>query len=158
MRKNTVRSRINTVWTGYRKDILLAAAVLAAVVVLLFLYQGRNGKDAEESADGVLEITVDGEVYGRYPLNQEQEINLVTAYGKNTVVIEDDTAYVIEADCLDKICVEMQKISRDGEMICCLPHRLILTVRGAENVGYDAIAYDCENGSAICCSPVKIAL
>lgn len=140
MHKNSDKSGINNFWSCYKKDIILAAAVLAAAVVLLLVYQVQHNSERGESIGGVLEITVDGELYGVYPLDQNQEINVVSSYGKNTVVIEDDTAYVTEADCPDKICVGMQKISRDGEMICCLPHRLILTVRGTESAGYDAVA------------------
>ena len=110
-------------------------AVLAAALISGFVFWQDGGKKQAGNAEGVLEVTVDGEVYGRYPLDREQEINVVTVYGKNTVVIEGGTAYVTEADCPDKICVGMQKISCDGEMICCLPHRLILTVRGTESAG-----------------------
>jgi len=124
-----------------RKDFILVAAVLAAAVILAFVYQDGNGKKKGESIGGVLEITVDGEIYGTYPLDQEQEINVVSSYGRNTVAIEANAAYVTEADCPDKICEGMRKISRDGEMICCLPHRLLLTVRDAENAKYDAVTY-----------------
>lgn len=129
----------------HKKDMCLVGAVLAAALISGFVFWHNSEKDRAKNTEGVLEVTVDGELYGRYPLNREQEIDVVTSYGKNTVVIEDDTAYVTEADCPDKICVGMQKISRDGEMICCLPHRLILTVRGTESAGYDAVAYDHDN-------------
>ena len=140
MQKDSGKSDANMFWRRYKKDIILAAAVMAAAVVLLLVSQARGGKNGEESG-GVLEITVDGEVYGVYPLNQEQEINVISSYGKNTVLIEQNTAHVAEADCPDRICEGMQKISREGEVICCLPHRLFLTVRGGENAGYDAVAY-----------------
>ena len=125
----------------YKKDLFLVAAVLAAAVILLLIYQDRNGKNREESIGGVLEITVDGEVYGTYPLEKDQKIEVVSSYGRNTVIIEQNTAYVTEADCPDKICEGMQRISHDGEMICCLPHRLFLTVRGTESAEYDAVVY-----------------
>lgn len=134
--KRYINKRIRqSILASHKKDLCLVGAVLAAALIAGFVFWYDSGKDIAKNTEGVLEITVDGEVYGRYPLNQEQEINVVTAYGKNTVVIEDDTAYVTEADCPDKICVEMQKISHDGEMICCLPHRLILTVRGKGSAG-----------------------
>lgn len=125
----------------YKKDLFLVAAVLAAAVILLLIYQGKNGKSREERIGGVLEITIDGEVYGTYPLEKEQEIEVVSSYGRNTVVIEQNTAYVTKADCPDKICEGMQRISHDGEMICCLPHRLFLRVRGTESAEYDAVVY-----------------
>lgn len=140
MHKNSDKSSTNKFWSCYKKDIILAAAVLAAAVVLLLVYQIQHNSERGESIGGVLEITVDGELYGVYLLNQEQEIDIVSSYGKNTVVIEQNTAYMAQADCPDRICEGMQKISRDGEIICCLPHRLFLTVRG-DSAEYDAVAY-----------------
>lgn len=125
----------------YKKDLILVAAVLAAAVILLLIYQGRNGKSKEESTGGVLEITVDGEVFGTYPLEKEQEIDVVSSYGRNTVIIEQGMAYVTEADCPDKICAGMPRISKDGEIICCLPHRLFLKVKSEKSAEYDAVAY-----------------
>ena len=105
------------------------AAVLAVTLISGFLFWGRSGGKAD---GGIVEITIDGEVYGAYPLTEAQEVNMVSSYGKNTVVIEAGEAYVREADCPDKICVGIGKISRDGETICCLPHRLILTIERRE--------------------------
>lgn len=122
----------------HKKDICLAAAVLAAAIVLLFIYRGRSGENGEENGSTV-EITVDGEVYGTYPLDAEREIDVLTDYGRNTVVIQGGRAYMKEADCPDKICEGMREIARDGESICCLPHRLFLTVRNKEAADYDAV-------------------
>ncbi len=141
MNKSSDDHRINKFWKLYKKDLMLVAAVLAAAVISALVYQSRNGSADRENTGGVLEITIDGEIYGTYPLDQEQEINVVSSYGRNTVVIEQNRAYVTEADCPDKVCEGMQKIIHDGDMICCLPHRLFLTVRGGGSAEYDAVAY-----------------
>ncbi len=124
----------------YKRDLVFAAAVLAAAVVLwiCFWIGGRKKTGAE---GGVLEITIDGELCGEFPLNEDTEQIISSSYGSNTVVIEQGGAYVKEADCPDKICVRMHKITNEGEVICCLPHRLFLTVRGGEDAAYDTIAY-----------------
>ena len=128
------------VWTCYKRDILLAAAVLAAAAVL-GLYFRMGNRNKAETEKGVLEITIDGELYGNFPLKEDKEMIVTSSYGSNTVVIEQGRAYVKEADCPDKICVGMQEIKGDGEIICCLPHRLFLTVREGEDVGVDVIVY-----------------
>lgn len=130
----------NTLWRQYKKDLILAAAVLAAAAIsgLYFWIGGRNKAETE---GGMLEITIDGELYGEFPLDEDKEMVVTSSYGSNTVVIEQGRAYVTGADCPDKICEGMQKIARDGEIICCLPHRLFLTVRGGEEAAYDAVAY-----------------
>ena len=58
---------------------------------------------------------------GTFPLNG----------GTNILVIENGEAWVSEADCPDKVCMGMGKISRNGEFIACLPNRLLVVVEGA---------------------------
>ena len=124
----------------YKKDLILVAAVLAAAVIL-GLYFWIDGRSKTKTEGGVLEITIDGELYRSFPLNEDKEMVITSSYGSNIVVIEQGRAYVKEADCPDKICVGMKEITSDGEIICCLPHRLFLTVRDREDAGYDAVAY-----------------
>lgn len=124
-----------------KKDICLAAAVLTAALVCGLVFWGDNSKKKGGMESSVLEITIDGELYGNFPLNEDMEGTITTSYGSNTVVIEQGLAYVREADCPDKICAGMPRISQDGEMICCLPHRLFLAVRADKDSGYDAVVY-----------------
>ena len=124
-----------------QKDFIFVAAVLVATIILGVVFWIRGSRSVTKTAGGVLEITIDGELYGSYPLKQEREIEVVSSYGRNMVVIEDGKAFVKEADCPDKICVGMPKIAQEGEMICCLPHRLFLNVKNEEDGGLDVVAY-----------------
>lgn len=112
---------------AYRKDLCLAAAVLMAALVLGLYFRGAVGQQTESGGD-MLEITIDGVPYGTFPLDEDREMTVTSSYGSNIVVIEAGRAFVREADCPDRICVGMSEISRDGGVICCLPHRLILAV------------------------------
>lgn len=141
MRRNSGKANASKFWSFNKKDVILVAVVLAAAVVLLSVYQLGNGRNDEETAGGVLEITIDGELYGNFSLSEDREMVITSPYGNNTVVIEQGRVFVKEADCPDRICVEMQEISSDGGIICCLPHRLYLTMRVGESAGYDAVAY-----------------
>lgn len=141
MKKYLDKEGNRSFFSAHSKDICLVAAVLTAALVLGLVFRHDNGKNRAGNADGVLEITIDGELYGTFPLKEDMETTVATSYGSNTVVIEQGKAYVREADCPDKICAGMPKISRDGEIICCLPHRLFLTVRKKRDGGYDAITY-----------------
>lgn len=123
-----------------KKDLFFVAAVLA-VAVVTGVYFRLRGSNMAEAENGMLEITIDGELFGNFPLNEDKELVVTSIYGSNTVTIEQGIAYVKEADCPDKVCVGMPEIAHDGEIICCLPHRLFLTVRGGEEAAYDAVAY-----------------
>lgn len=54
----------------------------------------------------------------------------------------DQRVRVIEADCPDQIDVKQGYISRVGEIIVCLPNKLIIEIKGlAEEDDIDIISY-----------------
>ena len=124
-----------------QKDFIFAAAVLVAALILGVVFWIRRGGSEAEIAGGILEIRIDGALYGSYSLSEGREVDVVSSYGRNAVVIEGGRAFVKEADCPDKICVGMPKISQEGEVICCLPHRLFLSVKSGEDGGLDVVVY-----------------
>ena len=80
-------------------------------------------------------MTVDGVEVGRYPLSKSGTFPLNG--GTNILVVENGEAWVTEANCPDKICMAMGKISRNGEFIACLPNRLLIVVEGGEKSSVD---------------------
>ncbi len=117
---------------SYRRDLLLVAVLLLAALVLLFVTRGSQKK--ETGAEAV--VTVDGTEIGRYPLSRDGRYSLNN--GSNLLIVENGEAWVSEANCPDKICMGMGKISRNGEFIACLPNRLIIVIEGGESSGLDA--------------------
>ncbi len=115
-----------------RFDVIFIAVVLIAAAVcfaaLHFLKQ-----DGE-----TVQIMVDGSLYEEVPLAQEQTITVENALGVNKVVISGGKVTVESADCPDKICVRQGSISKSGETIICLPHKLVVAVKGRK--GVDAMA------------------
>lgn len=106
-----------------RNDLLFIIALMVTVMLagaaLFFL---RSEGDA-------VTVTVDGVVYGTYPLAEDTAVDLPTyGNGHNRLVIRDGVALMENADCPDRICVAHRPISRQGESIVCLPHRVVVTV------------------------------
>ena len=62
------------------------------------------------------------------PLSEDREELLTTPYGINRVKIEGGKVRVTEADCPDKLCVYHPAATRSGEMIVCLPHKLVVQI------------------------------
>ena len=58
-----------------------------------------------------------------------EEIVIADEDGTNTIRIEGETIAVIHADCPDLVCVHMGKASKKGDVIACLPHRLLIEVK-----------------------------
>ena len=111
----------------YTRDLIIVAVLLAAVLGLFFLMRSRQARDTGSGAMAV--VTVDGKEIGRYPLRKSGTFPLNG--GTNILVVENGEAWVSEADCPDKVCMGMGKISRNGEFIACLPNRLLIVVEGA---------------------------
>lgn len=122
-----------------RNDLLLSGIFLAAALAVLFF----QNFFMQEKGDFVT-VTQDGEVIGQYSLWENRTIPLEKEHGYNLLVIENGSAKMAEADCPDKLCVKQRRISRSGESLICLPHKLIVTVdrKGQkETSGVDSVTY-----------------
>ncbi len=78
-------------------------------------------------------ITVQGEIYDTIELTGHQgrdEIVIETSLGKNIIEIVDEKIGMYEADCPDKVCYVPEYVSKSGETIVCLPHRVVIEVKG----------------------------
>ena len=84
-------------------------------------------------------VTVDGREVGRYPLSEDVTVTIGEA-DYNVLQIADGQAAVTEANCGDHTCVRTGAVSRAGETIVCLPHRLIVEIRGGDGSDFDATA------------------
>ena len=112
---------------NYTRDLILVAVLLVAALALFFGLRSRQARDTGSGARAV--VTVEGREVGRYPLSKNGTFPLNG--GTNILVVENGEAWVSEANCPDKVCMGMGKISRNGEFIACLPNRLLVVVEGA---------------------------
>lgn len=99
--------------------ILFIVFVLFAMAVMMFLWGHLQEKGA------TVVVTVDGEERYRCSLFIEKEIVIDES---NTLVIKDEMADMIFADCPDQICVKHAPISNVGETIICLPNKVVVTI------------------------------
>lgn len=116
-----------------KADIILMLVILAASG-LCYLYV------AAKPTGSTVCVYSEGIFYGEYALQQNQEIEIITAQKhKNTISISDGTVWVSQADCPDHICMRQGKIARSGASIICIPNRLSITITGANAL--DAVVY-----------------
>ena len=106
--------------------------MLLAALLWLVLRVTRN-----EGAS--VRVSVDGEVYGEYPLSENNEIQIGDDKSYNLIMIKDGEASVTEASCPDKLCVNQGKIHYDGQSVVCLPNKVVVEVVGGEQSDYDAV-------------------
>ena len=119
-----------------KNDFILIAILLCLAVAGLFAARTFM---KDEGAKVV--ITLDGEVYGTYPLDVDQVIEIQQDLGYNKVVIADRTVDVTEADCPDMICADHAQIHYDHETIVCLPHKLVVEIQGGETSDIDVTTH-----------------
>lgn len=114
-----------------RRDaiLFLVLMILGAGSFILIKNNLKPGNEAEVYVDGSLVQTID--------MARDDIYLFDTSYGTNTVVVEGGEIRVSEADCPDKICVNMGGVSRSGETITCLPHKLVIEVHNDKKNDYD---------------------
>lgn len=123
-KKNGRRSDKITQKKKGRNDLILiggmiiAALILLVVVWLVFFQEGTTAV-----------VSLNGSVILEQPLDEDCRIPIQTENGYNLFLVENGVALVAEADCRDQICVEHAGISRKGETIVCLPHKLVVEIQ-----------------------------
>lgn len=116
-----------------RKREIIFVLILAAALLAWALWPQAQGSRVS--------VTIDGKNAGSYSLLQSRQIPLGGYGGYSlTLVIQDGKAHVEDSTCPDLICQNHAAISRDSEQIICLPARIVITVTGGEEEGFDAIA------------------
>lgn len=119
-----------------RRDIILLVVVLLIGGIFALMMALRPA-----AGSGIVEITVDGDVYQQLSLLEDASVE-IDGYGggKNHLVIADGVVHMESASCPDGICVRHRPITKDGESIICLPNRVVVTIHSTEEGSVDAVA------------------
>lgn len=111
-----------------RNDVIFIVALLAVIAIAgacLYLFRGEGD---------TVTVSVDGKVIATYPLGVDRVEDILTdGDGLNRLVIKDGKAWVETASCPDGICAAHKPIHREGESIVCLPNKVVITVKTADN-------------------------
>jgi len=109
--------------------IILAVCGFSLANRFLFSAPGANVEVAivdRDSSKTVVET---------FPLSQNRSFPIVTEpshddepEGTNLLVIQDGQVWISEANCPNQDCVKKGKISMNGEMLVCLPHRVTVSI------------------------------
>ena len=118
-----------------KRDIGLIGIVLLIAFLCWFIPYVR-GQFTYEKAQ--LRITVDGEEYGVFSLEEDQVIRIGDT---NVCEIKDAYVTMTEADSPDHLCMKQKRISTTGGTIVCLPNRVVLEIVSRESSeGPDVVA------------------
>lgn len=103
-------------------DFVLIGVLTLSLAALFFFFlvkpQGAN-----------CVVYEDGEMLSAFPLNKNTTHRIETKDGSyNILVIENGEAYISEADCKNQICVHTNPVSKTGDAIICLPHKISVVI------------------------------
>lgn len=113
--------------------IVVLVVVVCGVAAVSYLRPQNTGAQVV--------VTVDGEEYGRYSLDEDIKVPIVQhGVTTNLLVIKEGQADMVDADCPDRLCVHQKAISKNHETIVCLPNKVVAEVVGSEESGFDTIA------------------
>lgn len=133
-----VREHIATIVAG-----VAVAAILAVVVVLFGPWHTTNSSNL-----AAVVHDSDGNER-RLPLDQDATLEVTTSLGRNVIVVQSGEVRVAEADCPQGSCMQQQPISRPGQQLICLPHKLWVEVLSGEDASSEldpnAVAYSDPN-------------
>lgn len=108
-----------------KKEIIFVGGLfLISALLCIFTYAVPRGRH------GTIEVTVDGQLYGTYSLDQDQVIPIGDT---NVCEIKDGTVKMTEADCPDHLCIHQPAIGSSGGFIVCLPNKVVIKGESASD-------------------------
>ena len=120
----------------FRKADIILFAGLIFLGVLGILFALTASGDVVNAV-----VTVNGEQFGTYPLDEDRILEIDTEFGHNTVEIRSGAVSVTDSDCSGHDCMRFGQVSAPGSVIICLPHRLVISVSGVDMPDVDAVVY-----------------
>ena len=114
--------------------LLLLLLLLVAGGAYLFI------SPADNQTAGQIHISVDGKPYGSYSLKEDRTITVKTAHGSNTVQIRKQQVFMLQADCPNQVCLKESPVSKAGQTLVCVPHKLLITTSSSAASTIDAVA------------------
>lgn len=123
-----------------RNDLILIIVILVLTFGFVIYSGYRQSQRVVDHPMAV--VTVDGEEYGRYPLDEDRNERIELENGAyNVLTISNGEAYISEASCRDQICVHHFHTHYAGDTIVCLPNKVVVEIVGGEEDDIDAATH-----------------
>lgn len=103
-----------------RKSVFFAFVFLLIVLACVFIISQRKGKIAKIYSGGELVQTIELD-----KVEKSYEVNIGE---HNIALVEQGRISMCYADCPDKLCIDMGKISDGSRDIVCLPNEIIIKI------------------------------
>lgn len=132
--QQNMRNALKGTWT----DRILLLLALLCIALSWFVIQTNIA-----AGPAVAEVYYDKTLMATYPLPQEGEapiyFQLEGKLGLSEVVIDEQGARITSSPCSSQRCVLSGSHRHAGDMIACVPNRILITLRGSSASRFDAI-------------------
>ena len=117
-------------------DLVLMGVICALAAGLFALFGWGRGQGATVSG------VADGEPWGPCSLSVEQSLRLHGPLGETVVEIAGGAVRIESSPCRHQICVSTNWIHRPGDLVACVPNRIVLRVdAGPSSAGLDGVTW-----------------
>ena len=104
--------------------------LVAAVAIVAALSAAYFGLLRSRAVPVIAVITTERGEAARENLGGEQRTVTVTGpVGKSIVEFQDSRVHMLWSDCPDKICRRMGWIAEPGQVVVCMPNKVVISVR-----------------------------
>lgn len=126
-----------------RWDIIITFLLILVSLLPLAIFTYVHAGKINEDSKVVAVISVNHEVVDRIILTDHtgtDTFDLVQSENeRNTIEVKDDRIRMKSATCSDQVCVNFGYISKPGETIVCLPHKILIEIQTMDGSTDDLI-------------------
>lgn len=113
-------------------DLVLVTLLLAAGI---HLWLGSSREPGQRAV-----LRVEGKKFAWWSLEGDRQTDTVhTPIGEYAIAHGEGTVQILAAPCINRLCIHQGKVRHSGDRLLCLPGRLVLSIEGAGEDGFDAI-------------------
>jgi len=122
-----------------KKGDLVIILMMALIVIVGSVYSLYQGGDQGQK---IVVVTQDQDVIHRFTLTETYERTFRVEHGDhwNEIHIKGGQVWIEAANCKNQVCVHEKPISRVGQSIVCLPHKLMIEIEGQDDQEVDIIS------------------
>ncbi|MBE5971116.1 MAG: NusG domain II-containing protein [Lachnoclostridium sp.] len=112
-----------------KRDVLLICAILLAVCGFSLANRVLYSEPGAKVEIAVIENDSSKTILETFDLSENTAYTISTeSQGINHLIIQDGKVWISEANCPNQDCIKQGKISMNGEMLVCLPHRITVSI------------------------------
>jgi hypothetical protein len=111
---------------------LIALLVLTILGSLFFTFGRVPGKQ--------LVIYAGEKIVFSGPLAQDRRLDLQGPLGVTSIEVAGGRVRVVSSPCPRKICIGMGEAWRSGDLLACVPNRIVVRIEGEGSKGYDLLS------------------